>query len=231
MTETTTLPAEQRRPRKRRASVSLEGARPETLRAQGLRTRSAIVRVARKLLLEGGALEFSLRAVALRAGISVSNLQYYFPSRPAVLRAVMEPEMRMYLDALKHALESSESPIEAHEAILKRAISDARNTKYVALWRHFLSFASTDPECAKLIDGWYDTLTQELARLIRAINPKYEVAESLHIALLLTAMADGLTLQLGTMGGKHRYLDGLEERFLAFANAVVLGKVPGPSKC
>lgn len=231
MTETTTVPIEQRSPRKRRASAAPEGASPETLRAQGLRTRNAIVRVARKLLLEGGPLEFSLRAVALRAGISVSNLQYYFPTRPAVLRAVMEPEINTYIDALKRALDNSVSPLEAHQAILRRAVSDAKDAKLMALWRHFLSFASTDPECAKLLDEWYDTLTTELAQVIRAINPKYGVDESLHVAALLIAMADGLALQLGAKRrNKHAYLQGLEDRYLAFANDVVLGKVPGPSK-
>lgn len=226
-----TVSIEQPRAKKRRtSSATPEGASPESLRAQGLRTRNAIVRVARKLLLEGGPLEFSLRAVAVRAGISVSNLQYYFPSRPAVLRAVMEPEISAYLDALKNALTSSVSPLEAHNAILKRTMSDARDVKYVALWRHFLSFASTDAECAKLFDEWYDTLTTELAQLIRTINPKYGADESLHVASLLIAMADGLALQLGTKRRKHGYLEGLEERYLAFANDVVQGKVPGPSK-
>src|SRR5215510_1188816 len=71
--------------KRRTPSAPNGGAATEGLRAQGLRTRNAIVRVARKLLLEGGSLEFSLRAVAQRAGVSISNLQYYFPTRLAVV--------------------------------------------------------------------------------------------------------------------------------------------------
>ena len=41
-------------------------------------------------------MDFSLRAVALKAGISVSNLQYYFPTRPDVVRAVMAPVINTY---------------------------------------------------------------------------------------------------------------------------------------
>jgi len=203
-----------------------KGASPDSLRAQGLRTRNEIVKVARKLLLEGGPLEFSLRAVALRAGISVSNLQYYFPIRPAVLRAVMEPEINAYFDALKQALNNSVSPLKAHDAILVRAVADARDIKHVSLWRHFFSFAATDPECAKLLDEWYDTLTSELAQLIRTINPKYDVAGSQHVAALLIAMADGLSLQLGMRRRKHAYLQGLDERYIALANEIVHGKAP-----
>ncbi|GAB3627987.1 hypothetical protein GCM10027419_28380 [Pandoraea terrae] len=190
------------------------------MRAQGLRTRNAIVRVARKLLLEGGTLEFSQRAVALRAGISVSNLQYYFPTRLAVLRAVMEPVIDGYMDELKRALDSSASPRETLDALLERALRDAKDTKNTALWAHFVSFASIDPECSRLLDDWYDALTHGIATLVRAVNPECSEADSLHVATLLIAMADGLALQFGA----GRRAQGLDARFLATANYLVQGK-------
>lgn len=221
MTEATKAPVARRTTRKRQASSEASaGAAPEGLRAQGVRTRNAIVRVARKLLLETGPMDFSLRAVALRAGISVSNLQYYFPTRPAVLRAVMEPDIKVYLDELKLVVGSSVTPHEVFEAIIKQTLQDVKDAKYVALWRHFLSFASTDPECAQLFDEWYETLTDELARVIRGMNPKYDVASSLHVAALLISMGDGLALQFGT-GLRRTALKGIEERYRTTAYAMV----------
>ncbi|WP_454739228.1 TetR/AcrR family transcriptional regulator [Cupriavidus necator] len=218
---------EQRSTRKRRASSAASaGADPESLRAQGLRTRNAIVRVARKLLLEGGSLEFSLRAVALGAGVSISNLQYYFPTRQAVLRAVMAPIIDAYLDNLKRALDSSASPREALNALMERALRDAKDTKNGALWWHFASLASTDAECARLFDEWYETLTRGIAELIRAVNPKCKVADSLNTAALLVAMADGLALQFGAVRRKRAATPELDARFLATANYLVLGETP-----
>ncbi|GAB3627969.1 TetR family transcriptional regulator [Pandoraea terrae] len=230
MMETTKVPTDQRGIRGRRTSgEAAAGAAPDGLRAQGLRTRNAIVRVARKLLLESGPLEFSLRAVALRAGISVSNLQYYFPTRLAVLRAVMEPEINAYLDEVKRMLASCVPPQEVHDAIVQRSLRDANDATYTALWRHFFSFASTDPECAKLCDEWYSTLTHELAKLIRAVNPKFGTADSMHVAALLIAMADGLPMQLGTGRRKHAYMRGLDERYIATVNYIVQGGTLGVS--
>jgi AcrR family transcriptional regulator len=174
-------------------------------------------------------MEFSLRAVALRVGISVSNLQYYFPTRQAVLRAVMEPEINVYLEDLKRALDSSVSPHEVFEVILKQTLHDAKDVKYVSLWRHFLSFASTDPECAKLFDEWYEMLTHELARVIRGMTPKYNVANSMHIATLVISMADGLALQLGTGRVKRPYMRGLDQRYIATAKYITQGEVPSVS--
>ncbi len=88
------MPVEQRSPRKRRLPAVSEDACPGPLWAQGLRTRNTIVRVARKLLLEGRPMGFSARAVADRARISARHLQYGFPTRAAVLRAIMGPEIR-----------------------------------------------------------------------------------------------------------------------------------------
>jgi AcrR family transcriptional regulator len=221
MTDMTKTPVEKRAPRKRAPAKAAAGTAPDGLRAQGVRTRNAIVRVAKKLLLETGPMDFSLRAVAQRAGISVSNLQYYFPSRPAVLRAVMEPDIKVYLEKLKGVFDSSATPREMFDAMLEQTLQDAKDVKYVALWRHFLSIASTDPDCAKLFDEWYETLTNDLAQVIRGMNPKYSPTESMHVASLVIAMADGLALQIGTGRMKPAHTRGLAERYVATAHAIV----------
>ncbi|GAB3627982.1 hypothetical protein GCM10027419_28330 [Pandoraea terrae] len=196
------------------------------MRAQGLRTRHAIVRVARKLLLEGGPLEFSQRAVALGAGISISNLQYYFPTRLAVLRAVIEPVIDAYLGDLRRALDNSVSPRETLDALMERGLRDANDAESAALWAHFVSFASTDPGCSRLLDEWYDTLTRELAQLVRAANPECHEADSLHVATLLIALVDGgLALQLGAGRHKRTYMQGFDARFRATAKYLVWGKL------
>ncbi|MGF6374337.1 AcrR family transcriptional regulator [Paraburkholderia sp. RAU6.4a] len=212
--------------RKRRPSSAAPstGTAPDGLRAQGIRTRNAIIRVARKLLLENGPMDFSLRAVALKAGISVSNLQYYFPTRPDVVRAVMAPVIDTYLDVLKQALQNNASPRAAIDAILDQSLRDAKDSKNIPLWWHFFSFASTDPECAQMRDEWYDTLTSEFAQLIRAVNPERGAAESAHIAMLLISMVDGMTLHLGTARSKRAYMRGFEAKFLQVAHEMVWGK-------
>ncbi len=216
-----TVPIEQRNSRKRRTSSAAPAAEgTDGLRAQGLRTRNKIVRVARKLLLEGGALDFSQRAVAAAAGISVSNLQYYFPTRLAVLRAVIEPAIGMYLNDLARALESDAPPREMLDGLMERALRDAKDAQYRALWAHFFSFAAIDDECRRLVDDWYATLTRELAQLVRAANPEHSAADSRHVATLLISMADGLAFQAGV--GRHT--PALEARFMETAHYIVYGK-------
>ncbi|WP_322072955.1 TetR/AcrR family transcriptional regulator [Burkholderia cepacia] len=208
--------------RKRATSAASSGSHHDGLRAQGLRTRNTIVRVARELLLEGGPLTFSQRAVAAGAGISVSNLQYYFPTRLAVLRAVIEPAIDAYLGELTRVLDSDASPDDVLERVLARSLSDAKDAQYGALFRHFLSFAAIDPECLKLFDGWYDTLTREIAKLLRTVNPAFDTADSLHVATLLIATADGLTLQ----SGSARFTQELDAMFMETVRCLVYENRP-----
>ena len=216
------VPAEKRITKARR-TVSERPAEPERagLRAQGIRTRNAIVRVAKKLLLESGSLEFSLREVADRAEISISNLQYYFPTRLALLRAVVEPVVDTYLDRLKHALESDGPSRETIRALAERAYSDAKNTEHSAVWWHFASLAAIDPECSQLLDGWYESVTREIAQLIRVVNPDCKLADSLHRAVLIIAMADGLAYQIGAGRRMRDYTRGLDVKFLATVELLV----------
>jgi AcrR family transcriptional regulator len=193
------------------------------LRAQGVRTRNTIVRVARKLLLEEGTLDFSLRAVALRAGISISNLQYYFPTRLDVVRAVIQPIIDGYMEDMKSFADNKASPSEAIRELLQRALRDAKESQESALWWHFVSLASTDPECSRLLDEWYDALTRGIAQLVRAANPECKPAESLQVACLLIAMADGLALQLGAGRQKRDSIRGLDAKFLALATQLIEG--------
>ena len=105
-------------------------------------------------------------------------------------------------------------------ALLDKALSDARNVKDSALWWHFVSLASTDPECARMFEEWYDTLTRGIAELVRAINPELKTADSLHAASLLIALADGLALQVGA-GRRKRDSRGLDAAYRTAVEQII----------
>lgn len=222
-----TVSMEKRAPRKRRASsTAAAGADPETLRTQGLRTRNALIRVARKLLLEGGSLEFSLRAVAQGAGVSISNLQYYFPNRLALVRAVMEPVVEIYLSDVKKAIDSNATPSEVLANFIERSLHDVKHSKDIALWWHFVSIASTDPECSRLLDGWFETLIDHLAQLIRAVNPRLKTEHCKEVASVLVALIEGSGLLLGAGRNTHANIRGFGQQAKRVAEYLIQDKQP-----
>jgi AcrR family transcriptional regulator len=219
-------PSEPGTGKKKRAATDAPAESERNLRAQGQRTRNAIIEVAKGLLLEGGSLEFTLREVAQRAGISISNLQYYFPTRLAVLRAVVGPVVDAYLTELRRALDVDAPPRVMIDALITRALEDAKNAERTALWWHFVSLAAIDPECSQLLDEWYEEVTPGIAKFVRAVDPDCKPADSLHRATLLIAMADGLSFQLGAGRRKRNYTRGLDAKFRAAVDCILLGGAP-----
>ena len=177
--------------------------RPPRVRPQGVRTRAAIVREARTLLLECGSLEFTLREIAQRTGISISNLQYYFPTRLALLRAVLEPVIEAYMRDLRDAVDAGAPPRATLDALMTRALNDALDVESAALWCHFLALVAIDDASAQLMDEWHGALAHEIALLVRAIQPAYTYRQSVEIAILLIAIVDGVIVRTGT--GMRRY--------------------------
>lgn len=175
------------------ASTRLRGR----LRAQGMRTRASIVDAARTLLLECGSLDFTLREIALRTGISVSNLQYYFPTRLALLRAVLAPVIEACLRDLKQVLDEATAPRIKLHRLTGRALHDARDAETAALMRHLLSLVAIDPATAQLLEAWYATLTREITALVCAVNPALAATRCRQVAVLMIAVADGVTVRNG----------------------------------
>ncbi|MCS0585453.1 TetR/AcrR family transcriptional regulator [Massilia pinisoli] len=193
------------------------------LRPQGMRTRDAIVRTARALLLECGGLEFTLRAIAQRAGITVSNLQYYFPTRLAVLRAVLEPVIDGYMRDLRGTVDGGAAPRATLDALVVRALHDARDLENAALWCHFLALVAIDDPSAPLLDEWHGALSHEMAVLVGAVNPAFSYPESLEIAILIIAIVDGVTVRTGTGMRACASPDALDASFLAAVDGLLRG--------
>jgi AcrR family transcriptional regulator len=172
--------------------------RPSRARPQGVRTRTAIVSEARTVLLECGSLEFTLREIAQRTGISISNLQYYFPTRLALLRAVLEPVIEAYMRDLRDAVDRNAPPRATLDALVARALNDALDVDSAALWCHFLALVAIDDASAQLMDEWHGALAHEIALLVGALQPAYTYRQSVEIGILLIAIVDGVIVRTGT---------------------------------
>ncbi|BEP57058.1 MULTISPECIES: TetR/AcrR family transcriptional regulator [unclassified Variovorax] len=176
-----------------------DGVAP-TLRAQGLRTRNALVDAARKLLLAEGPLGFTLRRVADETGVRISNVQYYFSGRAELLRAVMKPLLDEYVVLIQEAEKNSSTPeaaIAVLDAMLDSVIEHAEHEQKVILIPHFWSMGVADKESARVLSEAYEALISGVAGLIRRAYSVIPATESRHLAAVLISLSDGLFVQLG----------------------------------
>src|SRR5262249_21747191 len=153
---------------------------------------------------EGGSLQFALRTVARRARVSISNLQYYFPTRESLLRAIVQPIIARSHRKYEAAFTTQATARAAPFPVANQTLADIPEPEVSAIFLHCASLAMTDPESARVIDAAHVGFTRDLSRLVRTINPALSNAESRDLARILISMVDGLVFQIGVGHRPHK---------------------------
>lgn len=135
MTGKSAKPAAQRRtrradsakkPARKRASPAKRVAHPaNSLKAQSTPKAHAILAAAEQLFARFGFEGVALEAIASEAGISRHNLLYYFPSKEALYRKVLDEVMDRWLESMR-AMTVSEDPQEALAAYIAAKLRFSR---------------------------------------------------------------------------------------------------------
>jgi AcrR family transcriptional regulator len=145
---------------------------------------------------------FSMRNVAERAGVSLANLQYYFPNREALARALLTDVAARYRAAYEACLaNASEDPVERFQIVLRWNMEDIgqRSTRqfFIQLWA---LLGSLDNFGGGYLRDVYDLDVEQLAEHITAMQPHLSQGEITKRATLIAAMIEGLMVVTGDFG-------------------------------
>lgn len=80
--------------------------RRQPMQERSLRRREAILAAAQELLVTENPEDLAMREVARRAGISIGSLYQYFPSKPAILRALVMRNLEKVGELLRTEVET-----------------------------------------------------------------------------------------------------------------------------
>ncbi|HIP79301.1 MAG TPA: TetR/AcrR family transcriptional regulator [Kiloniellaceae bacterium] len=172
----------------------------ERLMPKGEARRAAILAEARRALLDVGYTRVSLRTIAQALGISLGNLQYYFPTKDSLIAAVIVQETERAAAFLREIAWDPKTPErcirEAVEALLRYYAGPAGRfyaiTEFLAL---------DDPRHARLKVESYGELHSYTGRLVAVMAPHLDEISGAGLARVLIALIDGAALQLqGTDG-------------------------------
>jgi AcrR family transcriptional regulator len=190
---------------------------------KGARRRAQLIAEARSHLVDVGVERFSVRQVADAAGITLGNLQYYFPTRDDLLAAVMRAEIDA--DAALIRSLQTDDPAEELAAVVGalldrwRAGNDRVYEALVLLTRH-------RPDLAELTASVWSTAYDEVAAIVGRIDPEVGAVEARARAMLIVSLIDGASLQHYADGGRlSRRSIGRD--IVGIALAVASGAVAG----
>jgi AcrR family transcriptional regulator len=81
--------------------------RKKPLQSRSRATVEAVLSAAARILEDRGLAGFNTNAVAERAGVSIGSLYQYFPSKDAILVALMEQSLTMFSEDLSEAIDGA----------------------------------------------------------------------------------------------------------------------------
>lgn len=163
------------------------------------RTKHTIEKILKAALLiftRNGHAGLSLRKVAEEAGIAVGNLTYHFPTKDALIDAMMREALADYVEEhLEQFRPDRDPPIDILLNVVEFYVRNARESHqfFYQLW----GFAGSSAEARALVRELYRPIGRFVYYLVRAANPKLGDAEIRQAVLQIFSLEEGYKLFIG----------------------------------
>lgn len=192
----------------------------------GKQTAQRVIDAARELLTDEGCGEFSMRHIATRAAMRLSNVQYYFPTRNDLIRALFRDADTRYRGAYAQVLANAENDrVARFEAVIDFNLHDIAQ---MPTRRFFLQFwallNSLDARSDGLLSDLYGIDIQQLSERIAELVPRAGAAEVRRRATLLAALIEGLMVVRGAHSPKATEMRRLTAAAKRLALQIALGR-------
>jgi AcrR family transcriptional regulator len=151
-----------------------------------------ILVLAQTLLIEQGLASFSMRSVASGIGMTLAALQYHFPTKDDLVRAMINHKVQYYLDGFDAMLGTlTDDPetilLSCTEWLLAASIKAGLASFEVPFW----AMAAHDDYAMDAVQAYMHVYHAAFARIILRLNPTLTQVEARARAILLVAMIEG----------------------------------------
>lgn len=165
--------------------------------------RAALIAATLDLIAEGGPQAATVRAIALRAGVSQGLIRHYFASKEELTAAAHEALMTELTEASAARLDQMS---DTHAGRLARFVADAVSPpvtapRAVSLWAASMHLVARDPQMRAVHEATYLAFRDRLERLIRdaLAEAGRDTRDSRDLAIAANALLDGLWIEAGAL--------------------------------
>nr|WP_288810420.1 TetR/AcrR family transcriptional regulator [uncultured Sphingobacterium sp.] len=163
--------------------------------------KNLIIQVTIALLGEEGADNLSMRKVAKSANISLSNLQYYYNGKDALLIATVEQYFKVCQEEVTEKLpplnkENEVSPTQFFEQLLGLLLYNGKENRQTIMFREIAALSSRNKELDAAVDKYYKEYCIWLIELVSKHTRHPEKVVSLIVPYLEGFANMGTTLPL-----------------------------------
>ena len=142
----------------------------------------------------------SMAEICEAAGMSAGNLYRYFPSKEAMIAALVDAE-REETAALFRRIEDSDDPLAAITTLLERFLTLTTDAAGHRLWLEILSEGARNPQIQAVLDRSDAEVRPALARLIgraAALGQADPAIDGDQAAIWLLMLIDGFSARVAT---------------------------------
>ena len=160
--------------------------------------RQALIEATARCLAEKGVGGTSVRAICAQAGVSSGLLTHYFDGVDALILATYADVGTRVSAAIDSAVDAAGAdPRDRLRACLQANFhAPILDPDLLATWIAFWSLVKTDPAIAKIHADVYGASRAQLETLLHAAAPAMSPVQARIAAISLTALVDGLWLEL-----------------------------------
>lgn len=169
--------------------------RPAALSAEVGNVIDRILDSAENVLRSQGYAGFSTRRVAQEAGMALGNLTYHFPSKPGLVRALIDRLMTRYLGRFEETLEA---PGEGIESLVRWLLAESIKDEASWLFREIWAMSLHDSTIRDCLDDFYDTLMSRVAKVLVEAHPEADPGDISALVHFIALMSEGGTVIYGT---------------------------------
>ena len=167
-------------------------------RAKGKAREELIVGAAAEVIAERGLANVRISDVAERAGMSTGHVTYYFPSKTDLLMHAIRQNERSFIALVETEIQRIRDPWRRLERLIELSAASGPGDPGWVLWFEVWSNAALDPDVARVheeLDGRWRAILTDVIRY-GCEQGAFGVQHPEEVALLLSAMIDGLSVQL-----------------------------------
>lgn len=189
------------------------GNRPGTaVQPKGMQTAEDIIAAAMTVLSEEGYASLTTRKVANRLGIRQSNVQYYYPTKVDLVRALFESAIDRHLRALAERLNAGKlSPKRQLLWSLDFNLKSHESPEQIAFMREMWALANHDNDVARVMDDFYRQWIDMASELLLQYNSELGLRKAQRRAIAIISLVDGLALFHGAAAIDHPAVKGIEQ--------------------
>lgn len=170
--------------------------KPSATTGKGLGRAQDILGCARDILAQEGYAGLSMRSVAAAAGISLSNVQHYYPNKELLLEALLLYTMDGFqarIDAIAATMAGA-PPLERFVSTIDMFLDGLTDPVTHALFFEIWALASRNEFASRLMDRMLARERKTIVNLIRGLNGDIGDEALTQRAVLIIAQVEGLML-------------------------------------